>query len=333
MHIKQLIFAVACYLSCNTLTAQHIDNTPGYRYISSDGYFRFSYDNDFFAATDEYYTQGIDAELVLPKMNNLFTNKLLLRPKYSGTYFGVGLQHNGFTPASISSDDILYNDRPFAALLLAKTFAIAIDTIRKQRFSSSLYVGVIGQAAGAKEMQEYIHDKLNNITPHGWQHQINNDLALNYQVHYEKQILTYKRLLSVSIGGGGNAGTLNTGASGTLSLIAGYFQNPFVSDNFSSKRWSIYGYLNGEGRYVVYNASLQGGMLDKRSPYTLSATELTRTVARLRYGIRLSYGGIYLEYFKALLTREFETGKPHASGGLQIGTAIATNKKNAPQHI
>jgi hypothetical protein len=175
-------------------------------------------------------------------------------------------------------------------------------------------------------MQEYIHDKLNNITPHGWQHQINNDLALNYQVHYEKQILTYKRLLSVSVGGGGNAGTLNIGASGTISVIAGYFTNPYDAHNSATHKWSVYGYLNSEGRYIVYNASLQGGMLNKRSPYTLSATEITRAVARLRYGVRLSYSGIYLEYFKALQTREFETGKPHAYGGLQIGTAIPTSK-------
>jgi lipid A 3-O-deacylase len=326
MLLKRFFIIITSYLTSNTLLAQYIDNTPYYKYISNEGYFRLSYDNDFFSATDQYYTQGIDAELVLPQMSKLFTNKLLLRPKYRNTYFGVGLQHNGFTPASISSDDILYNDRPFAAVLLAKTFAIALDPIRKQRFSSSLYLGVIGHAAGAKEMQEYIHDKLNNITPHGWQHQINNDLALNYQVHYEKQILTYKRLLSVSVGGGGNAGTLNIGASGTISVIAGYFTNPYDAHNSATHKWSVYGYLNSEGRYIVYNASLQGGMLNKRSPYTLSATEITRAVARLRYGVRLSYSGIYLEYFKALQTREFETGKPHAYGGLQIGTAIPTSK-------
>lgn len=325
MQFKPIILAIVSYCACKTAAAQQIDNTLGYRHINRESYSRLSYDNDFFGKTDEYYTQGIDVELVHPQMTKLITNRLLLRPKYSSVMYGVGLQHNGFTPSSISSDNILYNDRPFAAVLLAKTFAIAIDTIHKQRFSSSLYVGVIGQAAGAKEMQEYIHDKLNNITPHGWQHQINNDLALNYQVHYEKLILSYKRLLSVSVGGGGDAGTLNIGANGNISLMVGYFPNPFVSDNSSYKRWSIYGYLNSEGRYVVYNASLQGGMLDKRSPYTHSTTELTRTLARLRYGVRLSYGCIFLEYFKALQTREFETGKSHAYGGLQIGTAIATN--------
>lgn len=326
MQFKHILLAITSNLCCYILSAQQIDNTLGYRHINNDGYFRLSYDNDFFSATDEYYTQGIDAELVLPQMSKLITNRLLLRPKYSSVLYGVGLQHNGFTPSSISSDNILYNDRPFAAVLLAKTFAIAIDTIRNQRFSSSLYVGVIGQAAGAKEMQEYIHDKLNNITPHGWQHQINNDLAFNYQVQYEKQILSYKQLLSVSVGAGGNAGTLNTSANGSISIMAGYFHNPYNSHNTATKRWSMYGYLSSEGRYVLYNASLQGGMLDKKSPYTLSSSDITRSVAKIRYGIRLSYGGIFLEYFKVLLSREFETGKPHAYGGLQIGTAIATSK-------
>ncbi len=327
MQFKLIMLAIISYFACKTAAAQQIDNTLGYRHINRESYFRLSYDNDFFGKTDEYYTQGIDAELVHPQMSKLITNRLLLRPKYSSVIYGVGLQHNGFTPSSISSDNILYNDRPFAAVLLAKTFAIAIDSIHKQRFSSSLYVGVIGQAAGAKEMQEYIHDKLNNITPHGWQHQINNDLALNYQVHYEKQILSYKRLLSVCVGGGGNAGTLNTGASSTVSVMAGYFHNPYISQNSSSKRWSIYSYLNSEGRYVLYNSSLQGGMLDKKSPYRLSSSDITRAVAKLRYGVRISYGGIFLEYFKVLLSREFETGKPHAYGGLQIGTALPTSKQ------
>jgi lipid A 3-O-deacylase len=324
MQLKLILLAILFNSNCYTSVAQHIDNTRGYRNINTDGYFRFSYDNDFFSATDEYYTQGIDAEMVLPQMSKLITNKLLLRPKYSSILYGVGLQHNGFTPASISSNDILYNDRPFAALLLAKTFEIATDTIRKQRLSSSVHAGVIGQAAGAKEMQEYIHDKLNNITPYGWQHQINNDLALNYQVHYEKQILSYKQLLSLSVGAGGNAGTLHTSATGSVSVLVGYFQNPYNAHRSSPNKWSIYGYINSEAKYVLYNATLQGGLLDKRSPYTLSAAQLTRTIASLRYGVRLSYGGIFLEYFKAVLTREFETGKPHAYGGIQIGTAIPT---------
>lgn len=325
MKFKYFILTLISCFICSKLTAQHIDNSLLFKHINTEGYFRLSYDNDFFSATDEYYTQGIDAELALPQMKKLYTNKLLTLPQYSFSIYGVGLQHNGFTPSSISSDDILYNDRPFAAILIAKTFAITIDTIRKQRFSSSLYLGVIGQAAGAKEMQEYIHDKLDNITPHGWQHQINNDIALNYQIQYEKQILNIEQILSVGIGCGGNVGTLNTNAFGNISILAGYFSNPYNRNHSTQKIFNIYGYLSSEGKYVVYNATLQGGLFEKRSPYTLSETDISRTVANLRYGLRISYRSIFLEYFRTTLSREFNTGHPHTYGGFQIATSIATN--------
>ncbi len=322
MYYKLFLLAAIICLTNENLLAQQIINTSVYRHINNDGYFRFSYENDFFSATDEYYTQGIDAELTLPQMDKLFVNKLLLHPNYSTTIFGLGLQHNGFTPSSISSDDILYNDRPFAAVLIAKSFAITTDTTHKQRFSTTLYFGIIGQAAGAKEMQEFIHDKLNNITPHGWQYQINNDLALNYQVQYDKQIVSYKDILSLIGGGGGSIGTINTNLTTNVTFMFGHINNPYSGQSPSLKKWSIYSYCNTDVKYVLYNASLQGGITANSNPYVLSASEITRSIASFRYGIRVSYGRIFLEYFKAWQTREFEKGKPHSYGGIQIATAL-----------
>ena len=48
------------------LSAQKIDHLVSFRDINSDSYFRFNYDNDFFAATDKDYTQGYNFELVAP---------------------------------------------------------------------------------------------------------------------------------------------------------------------------------------------------------------------------------------------------------------------------
>ena len=47
------------------LWAQKIDNSVAFRNIESESYFRYHYDNDYFAATDENYTQGYNFELVL----------------------------------------------------------------------------------------------------------------------------------------------------------------------------------------------------------------------------------------------------------------------------
>lgn len=47
---------------------QRIDNTASFREIKSNHYFRYHYDNDYFTATDYYYTQGDNFELVSPKL-------------------------------------------------------------------------------------------------------------------------------------------------------------------------------------------------------------------------------------------------------------------------
>lgn len=62
--------------------AQAINNLLAHKNINSDRYLRLSYDNDFFSATDEYYTQGIDVELVLPQLKKFPASWLLVNPKY-----------------------------------------------------------------------------------------------------------------------------------------------------------------------------------------------------------------------------------------------------------
>src|SRR4051812_49418585 len=94
--------------------AQSIDNTPPSAAGGYSHYFRFSYENDFFQATDRYYTQGIQAELVSPSLQHIPVMRLLIHPHSGSATYGVAVQHAGYTPTSISSDDILHGDRPFA---------------------------------------------------------------------------------------------------------------------------------------------------------------------------------------------------------------------------
>ena len=299
-------------------SAQGINNMMAERNINSNAYFRLSYDNDFFAAKDQYYTQGIDAELVAPAFNKTFLRYILVNPMLSDTRFGVGIQHNGYTPASISSDDILYGDHPFAGVLMARGFAIAIDKQRPQRVSTSICAGIIGPAAGAAEMQMYIHRKLNNIEPHGWQYQVRNDLVLNYGIAYEGQLLAYKRYFMLSGNARADAGTLNSSTGAGLTMMVGYFSSPFRTGSDSSKV-SVYGYISPTGTFCAYDAVLQGGLFNHDDPYTLPAEDISRLLFRNRMGVVVSFGGIYLEYFTAFSTRQFTKGKDFRYGGVQLG--------------
>ncbi len=314
---RVLLLLLVCSLSVLTF-GQAINNAGSYKNIASDGYFRLCYENDFFAAIDEYYTQGIDMEVVSPQFNHLITNKLLINPRFSYTRYGVGFQHNGYTPSSISSDNILYNDRPFAGVALLKTFLIAIDTVYQQRFSSTISGGVVGESAVAGEMQRFIHRGLANITPHGWQYQVHNDLALNYALDYEKQLAAYKHYFSLSASGNLNLGTLNCSGGAGATVMAGYFLSPFSSRVAGRNDFQLYAYDRPEASMCGYDATLQGGMFNRTSPYTLKEASLSRPTFRNRFGAVMSYGGIYVEYFTASISKEFATGKKHRFGGVQL---------------
>ena len=185
-----LVLLVLVY--CMPVSAQRISNTALYRDISSEKYFRIHYENDYFSTTDLYYTQGINLEYIHPTIKNFFTSRLLIQSTSKETKFGMALEHEGYTPTSISRSAIQIGDRPFAAGLFLKTFSIVNNPGRRERISSSLSMGAIGPAAGGKQIQQTIHRWINDEQPQGWENQIQNDLILNYQVAYERGLFTYQ---------------------------------------------------------------------------------------------------------------------------------------------
>ena len=322
MQIRNTIISFFICLSPVLAVAQAMDNTLSYKNINSDRYFRLNYENDFFAATDKYYTQGIHLELVAPWVAKFPLSKILVHPAYGYKRYGIGLEHEGYTPTSISDPEIRPGDRPFAGCFFLKTFLIAIDTTKKQRFSTTLNTGVIGQAAGGMEMQTAIHRWLNNITPHGWPNQIHNDAILNYQVNYEKQLISAGKIFSLDASGMARIGTLSDKAGIGTTLMFGYFDAPFGSAVASGSNFRIYAYEHPGINFIGYDATMQGGLFDKTSPYTINAGDITPVTFENRFGFVVAYRRIYLEYFQSYLTNEFRTGNYHVWGGVQIALGL-----------
>lgn len=300
--------------------AQAIDNLQAYKNINSDRYIRLNYENDFFTATDEYYTQGISLEVVSPAMKHNPLTWLLPAPGKWQTRYGLGIEHNGYTPTNTDFNDIRYGDRPFAGILVLKTFQLSTDKVHTQRFSSSLSTGVIGPLAGAGQMQRSIHKWLGNYTPHGWDNQVANDVVLNYQLSYEKQLLAYNRYVSFSANGLARFGTLSDKLGIGTTLMLGYFDNPF--SNLKAGNFSIYAYDHPEVCIVGYDATLQGGVFDKDSPYTIAVGDVSRITFQNRWGIVLRYRQIHLEYFQSYLTKEFAGQHDHKWGGIQVAVGF-----------
>ena len=222
-----LLFIIS--LSGSIVRAQRIDNTASFRNVNGERYIRAHYENDFFTATDIYYTQGYNVELVLPGLKKNPLSKALFRLKNGNMKYGLCFEHIGFTPTSIASDSILYNDRPFACYITLKSFAISTDTIKRMRLSSVLSTGVIGPIAFGNGMQSTIHRWIDDETPHGWQHQVRNDIVINYELSHEWEILNLRNLFSLATLGQIRAGTLNNraqlGLSMNLENIIRHFQS------------------------------------------------------------------------------------------------------------
>ena len=314
-----IVLLTCCCLIAN---AQLTDNTSTFRKINHNSYFRFHYDNDYFTKTDEYYTQGITFEYVHPSIKIFLPAKLLWKPFKTTPQFGVTFNLFGYTPTSIASDSILYGDRPFNANITLKTFLIQVDEINRQQISTAFSIGVMGPAGLGNEIQTNIHRWLKNPLPHGWEYQIQNDIIINYQLNYEKQLLAAGNYFLLNGTAEARAGTLNNKLSGGFNFMAGRFNKRYMPVTYSDRKAEYYFYSQSRINFIGYDASMQGGLFNRKSPYVLSGGDVSRVTFQADAGIIVNFKKLYLSYTQSFLTKEFSTGKYHRWGGVSVGFAL-----------
>lgn len=303
------------------LLAQKIDHLVSYRAIESETYFRINYENDYFGATDRNYTQGYNLEFVSPYLVPNPVNYLFIKLPGNEMRYGLAVEHIGYTPKNIGSPEIQLGDRPFAAAIMLKSFLIATDALAKSRLISSFNVGILGPGAFGKEMQVGIHRATGNVIPQGWQHQIKNDVVLNYEIGFEKQLIRYRNRFALQTNSTAKIGTLFTNASVGVNAVVGIINSPF-STGMKKEKFQLYLYSQPLINTIAYDATLQGGFFNRKSPYTISSGRVKRLTAQFNYGIVLKTPGFYLEYSRTVLTREFESGHSAKWGGIKMGVAF-----------
>jgi len=299
---------------------QKIDNTASFRELISEKYFRVNYDNDYFAAQDENYTQGYSFELVAPFLLKNPINKLFLHLKNDKRRAGILFEHIGFTPNQYEKFQIQQKDRPFAAVAMIKSFDISMSEESKQRITSHFSFGILGPAAKGKEIQTYIHSLTGDRVPNGWINQIQNHFVLNYGIDYEKELLRFKDYLGIYTNASAKIGNLFTNASVGFTSTIGIINNPYSTS--SSKKVLIYGYMQPLVTIVGYDGTLQGGLIGDDSVYTISSGDVNRIVGQINYGFVFQTKSIYLEYSRANITKEIKTLNPASWGGIKIGFKI-----------
>lgn len=316
---RYLLISVICFASTD-LIAQRIENESVIRGIHADHYFRFYYENDFIAVTDYYYTSGMNIELVKPSFKKNPLNKVFFGLPGSKMKYGLALDHYAFTPLSITDSDISYGDRPYAGCISVNSFRIATNEKKRQQISTSLVLGLIGPDTYWKPVQTFLHKHLVPAPqPKGWNYQIQNDLILSYKVNVEKNLIKSNSfLLNGNVEG--VAGTMNDKLSTGLSIMIGKMNDPFQSyETHEKKKWELYFFGHSFVNAIAYDATLEGGMLDRKDPYTLSASQVNRFTLQNQIGLMFHHKKFSLEFSESFLSKEFKTGLRHIWGGVGIG--------------
>ncbi|HWY34995.1 MAG TPA: lipid A-modifier LpxR family protein, partial [Nitrosopumilaceae archaeon] len=173
------------------------------------------------------------------------------------------------------------------------------------------------------EEQKDIHRWTKNIQPLGWQYQISNDIILNYSIQYEKGFLNsnYFELIGLTkIRLGTLYDDLSTGFLIRTGIMNSYFVNLGLVNQPNNKlhNFRCYFFAKGEIKAIGYNATMEGGALNKKSIYTIPPQDIDRFTGILYTGITISYKRLALEYTQSFLTPEFKNGLPHGWGHCNI---------------
>ncbi|MCB9015636.1 MAG: lipid A deacylase LpxR family protein [Lentimicrobiaceae bacterium] len=298
-------------------------------YISPHHRFWLYFDNDMFANTDRYYTNGVVLGYTAPAFTSWQLNRLLIRRnRNSVVHSALSLHHAMFTPLTTKEPPTLASDRPYASTLFLRYSQTSDEALQGIRFTSAIEAGVIGDAALGSTLQRSVHAAIpSNDEPIGWETQIKNDLVLNYSIHLQKQVFKTPHT-EIYAEGSASAGTLYTNTTIGINAIAGTF-SPGITNipanynqlTITGNHWQ-YGIRGGaELRICGYDATLQGGLFNRHNIYALKPDEIERLVASLHLGLFARYKKLGLSISQFYLSPEFHDGRQHFWGqiGLQYG--------------
>lgn len=287
--------------------ARTVDGDDNASFVKDGRLFRFDYANDLFASRDRYYTQGYGFDLFHPALSKSPLMRLLLALPGESSY-GLTFRQSGFTPTSLFSEAPRRGDRPFASYLFLGHIRVSRDEERDVTLIAELDAGLIGQGAGGEWIQTGLHKALGNLRPRGWDNQIRNDAALGYYGRLEKR-LARAAWADAGVYVDAMAGTLYTNAgAGVMGRLGALAEG----------RDRLYAFGRLEEKLVGYDATLQGGVFNRSSPYTLRAAELDRAVARGDLGVALDRGSFAVIFSRSFQGREFKQGLSHQWGELSV---------------
>jgi lipid A 3-O-deacylase len=231
-------------------------------------------------------------------------------------WYGLALRQELFTPRDLEDDTIRAGDHPYAATLTLTQQRVVNRPEIGIRFTSGLRVGILGPAALGFFAQDIIHRITPSNPPKGWDYQVHNDVILNYDFMVDKEVLR-DDISIFGVKGEGRLGTLHNDFSGgiwfRLELGQAYFEHLGPSPD---NPFNLYFQMEGTGRLVVYDATLQGGIFNKTSPYVIPSESVNRLVGDINMSLVFEVRGHQLGLYQHLISSRFTDSGWHGWLGI-----------------
>lgn len=280
----------------------------------------FAWENDLYYHQDYYYSNGFQIDFFHEKLLKSPVNRILIprgRKREWQAYSGLQLRQEIFTPRDLSADSISEGDHPYSSTLTLSQISIFDLPHRMIRIVSGLKLGVMGPASLGFRTQALAHSISNpSRPPMGWEHQTRNDIIINYDIRIEKGLLS-NRLASFGLMGKGRLGTLHTDLEAGLWFILdarkGYF-NRFGPTG--DPGLNVVFKLSAGAQRIFYDATLQGGIFNKSSPYIISSDQMVPWVGNLDASLTFELLTHQLECYTRLASPRFHLAAPHGWMGI-----------------
>ena len=201
------------------------------------GTFSLYFENDLFADTDRGYTNGVKLSWISRDLTGYAESGKL--PDWSLPYIrwlpfinepgfqrnvALCIGQNMYTPADISREDLIEDDRPYAGWAY---FGIAFHSKDERRLDTmEIQLGIVGPSSYAEQAQKFVHQLLDSQWPDGWDNQLKNEPGL--AVVYERKLRLLQGGDSVDPGFdviahlGGTLGNVYTYANAGMEARAGW---------------------------------------------------------------------------------------------------------------
>lgn len=307
-----------------------------------------NWENDVFAGTDRYYTNGILATLSTPYLadepqkrhmpgwsypviNRLpFVSNPAAR-RAATLSFGQLI----FTPENVLSPDLVTDDRPYAGYLFG---GVGFNSLERNRLATWQFnIGVVGPASLAQETSDFIHRLFGGTPAQGWENQLANEPALEAIYETKWRVLDSQNktgfghdLISHAGGRLGNVAVYANGGAeyrlgwhlpknfGSSGIRTGVAPNPvFTQDdsgNGGNKRTSLHFFGKVDGRLVIRDIFLDGNTFK-----TSHKVDKESLVADLMMGVAWYVKRYKFSFAYTLRSREFENQRvAHTFGSLSL---------------